>query len=544
MATTTRRGSVDLDTHGLAPSGDAHWNLTAAELYEHTLRANAGQLAAGGSLVVNTAPNTGRSPKDKFIVDEPGAKDRIWWGPVNRPISQEHNALIREDLIDFLNQGDVYVLDAWAGAHPDHRTAIRVVSNSAWHLLFAQTMLIPATADEIPSHNPEVLILHAPEFKADPEKHGTRVSGFVTIDFTGGEILVGGTRYAGEIKKSVFTIMNDRLPQKGVLSMHCSANVGQDGNVAVFFGLSGTGKTTLSTDSERPLIGDDEHGWADDGVFNIEGGCYAKAINLSAESEPVIYATTEMFGSIIENVIMDSETREIDFADSSITENTRVAYPLTSIPGVVEEGRAGTPTAVVLLTADAYGVLPPVAKLTPEQAMYHFLSGYTAKLAGTEVGVTEPQTTFSTCFGAPFLAQDPGVYAKMLGERLAKTGASAWLVNTGWTGGPYGVGKRMPIAATRALVRAAVSGELDNVETRQDPIFGLHIPVAVPGVDSKLLNPVETWDDPAAFEKKAHQLAAQFVKNFEQYEGMVPADVLATAPDPAGEEAPDFGAEG
>jgi phosphoenolpyruvate carboxykinase (ATP) len=405
-------------------------------------------------------------------------------------------------------------------------------------------MLIPATADEIPSHAPEVLILHAPEFKADPEKHGTRVSGFVTIDFTGGEILIGGTRYAGEIKKSVFTIMNDRLPQKGVLSMHCSANVGQDGNVAVFFGLSGTGKTTLSTDSERPLIGDDEHGWADDGVFNIEGGCYAKAINLSAESEPEIYATTEMFGSIIENVVMDPATREIDFADSSVTENTRVAYPLTSIPGVVEAGRAGTPTAVVLLTADAYGVLPPVAKLTPEQAMYHFLSGYTAKLAGTEVGVTEPQTTFSTCFGAPFLAQDPGVYAKMLGDRLAATGASAWLVNTGWTGGPYGVGKRMPIAATRALVRAAVSGELDDVETQQDPIFGLHIPVAVPGVDAKLLNPVETWDDPAAFEKKAHQLAAQFVKNFEQYADMVPAEVLAAAPDPAGEEAPDFGAEG
>jgi phosphoenolpyruvate carboxykinase (ATP) len=545
MATTTnRRGSVALDAHGLAPSGEAHWNLTTAELYEHTLRADAGTLAAGGSLVVNTAPNTGRSPKDKFIVEEPGAKDRIWWGPVNRPISQEHNALIRADLIHYLNAGDVYVLDAWAGAHPEHRTAIRVVSNSAWHLLFAQTMLIPATADEIPSHDPEVLILHAPEFKADPEKHGTRVSGFVTIDFTGGEILIGGTRYAGEIKKSVFTIMNDRLPQKGVLSMHCSANVGQDGNVAVFFGLSGTGKTTLSTDSERPLIGDDEHGWADDGVFNIEGGCYAKAINLSAESEPEIYATTEMFGSIIENVVMDPATREIDFADSSVTENTRVAYPLTSIPGVVEAGRAGTPTAVVLLTADAYGVLPPVAKLTPEQAMYHFLSGYTAKLAGTEVGVTEPQTTFSTCFGAPFLAQDPGVYAKMLGDRLAATGASAWLVNTGWTGGPYGVGKRMPIAATRALVRAAVSGELDDVETQQDPIFGLHIPVAVPGVDAKLLNPVETWDDPAAFDKKAHQLAAQFVKNFEQYADMVPAEVLAAAPDPAGEEAPDFGAEG
>ncbi len=543
-AATPLRGSVDLDAHGLAPSGEAHWNLTTAELYEHAIAAGAGALANGGSLVVNTAPNTGRSPKDKFIVEEPGAKDRVWWGPVNRPIAPEHNAVIREDLVAFLNDGDVYVLDAWAGAHADHRVAVRVVSKSAWHLMFAQTMLIPASADEIPSHDPEVVILHAPEFQADPERHGTRVSGFVTIDFTAGEILIGGTRYAGEIKKSVFTIMNDRLPQKGILSMHCSANVGDDGNVAVFFGLSGTGKTTLSTDSERPLIGDDEHGWADDGVFNIEGGCYAKAINLSAEAEPEIHATTSMFGTIIENVVMDPVTREIDFADGSITENTRVAYPLTSIPGSVPEGRAGTPTAVVLLTADAFGVLPPVAKLTPEQAMYHFLSGYTAKLAGTEVGVTEPQTTFSTCFGAPFLAQDPGVYARMLGERLAATGASAWLVNTGWTGGPYGVGSRMPIAATRALVRAAVNGELDRVETVQDPIFGLHIPTAVPGVDAALLNPVETWGDPAAFETTARRLAAQFVKNFEQYAGMVPAEVLAAAPDPGDEVAPDFGAEG
>ncbi len=543
-AATPKRGAVDLDAHGLSPSGEAHWNLTTAELCERALQAGAAQLTNGGALVVNTAPNTGRSPKDKFIVEEPGEKDRVGWGPVNRPISPEHNARIREDLVAFLNDGDVYVLDAWAGAHPDHRVAVRVVSKSAWHLMFAQTMLIPADADEIPSHDPEVVILHAPEFQADPEVHGTRVSGFVTVDFTAGEILIGGTRYAGEIKKSVFTIMNDRLPQKGILSMHCSANVGDDGNVAVFFGLSGTGKTTLSTDSERPLIGDDEHGWADDGVFNIEGGCYAKAINLSAEAEPEIHATTSMFGTIIENVVMDPATRVIDFADGSITENTRVAYPLTSIPGSVRAGRAGTPTAVVLLTADAFGVLPPVARLTPEQAMYHFLSGYTAKLAGTEVGVTEPQTTFSTCFGAPFLAQDPGVYARMLGERLEATGASAWLVNTGWTGGPYGVDSRMPIAATRALVRAAVNGELDQVETAPDPIFGLHIPVAVPGVDSTLLNPVDTWDDKAAFETTARRLAAQFVKNFEQYAAMVPASVLAVAPDPGDEVAPDFGAEG
>jgi phosphoenolpyruvate carboxykinase (ATP) len=337
--------------------------------------------------------------------------------------------------------------------------------------------------------------------------------------------------------------MNDRLPQKGVLSMHCSANVGQDGNVAVFFGLSGTGKTTLSTDSERPLIGDDEHGWADDGVFNIEGGCYAKAINLSAESEPEIYATTEMFGTIIENVVLDPITREIDFADKSITENTRVADPVSSIPGSVPEKRAGTPTAVVLLTADAYGVLPPISRLTPDQAMYHFLSGYTAKLAGTEVGVTEPQTTFSTCFGAPFLPQRPGVYARMLGERLEQTGASAWLVNTGWAGGAYGVGSRMPIAATRALVRAAISGELDNAETMIDPIFGLHIPVAVAGVDPSLLNPRDAWADKDLYDVTAHKLAAQFVKNFEQYADMVEPSILASAPDPAGEVAPEFGME-
>ena len=542
-ATTARNGSVDLDTHGLAPQGTAYWNLTTAELYEHTIRADAGVMGNGGALIVNTAPNTGRSPKDKFVVQEPGSDERIWWGPVNTPISPANNAQVRADLTAFLNQGDVYVLDAFAGSHPEHRVPVRVISNSAWHVLFAQTMLVNATPDEIAVHTPKVVILHAPEFKADPEVHGTRTTGFVTLDFTAGEILIGGTRYAGEIKKSVFTYMNDRLPEHGVLPMHCSANVSDDGRVAVFFGLSGTGKTTLSTDPERALIGDDEHGWADDGVFNIEGGCYAKANNLSAESEPEIYATTEMFGTIIENVVIDPITREIDFADKSITENTRVAYPVSSIPGSVPEKRAGTPTAVVLLTADAYGVLPPISRLTPDQAMYHFLSGYTAKLAGTEVGVTEPQTTFSTCFGAPFLPQRPGVYARMLGERLEQTGASAWLVNTGWAGGGYGVGSRMPIAATRALVRAAIGGELDNAETTIDPIFGLHIPVAVAGVDPSLLNPRDAWADKDLYDVTAHKLAAQFVKNFEQYADMVAPSVLASAPDPAGEIAPEFGME-
>ena len=537
--TTEERGSVDLGAHGLSPSGTAHWNLTSAELYEHTIRGGNGMLARGGSLVVNTAPNTGRSPKDKFVVQEPHSDQRIWWGPVNQPILPESNAKIREDLVACLNSGDVYVLDAFAGAHPEHRVAVRVISNSAWHLLFAQTMLISATAAEIARHRPELVVLHAPEFEANPDTHGTRSSGFVTINFTAGEILIGGTRYAGEIKKSIFTYMNDRLPEQGVFSMHCSANVGQDGRVAIFFGLSGTGKTTLSTDAERPLIGDDEHGWADDGVFNIEGGCYAKAINLSAESEPEIYATTQMFGTIIENVVLDETTREIDFADASITENTRAAYPLSSIPGSIPEKRAGHPSAVVLLTADAFGVLPPIARLTPDQAMYHFLSGYTAKLAGTEVGVTEPQVTFSTCFGAPFLPQRPGVYAQMLGERIEQTGATAWLVNTGWAGGSYGIGSRMPIATTRALVRAAVSGELDDVETRIDPIFGLHIPIAVAGVDPALLNPRDSWSSPSEYDTAARRLAAQFVKNFEQYAEMVSEGVRAAAPTPGVEIASD-----
>ena len=454
----------------------------------------------------------------------------MWWGP-NQPISPEHNAHIRKDLVSWLSDGrELFVLDAFAGAHPEHRLPLRLVSDSAWHTLFARTMFIPASPEEIAVHQPRAVILHAPEFKADPSVHGTNASGFVTLNLSELEILIGGTRYGGEIKKSIFTLMNDRLPEEGILSMHCSANVADDGRVAVFFGLSGTGKTTLSTDPERRLIGDDEHGWADDGVFNIENGCYAKIINLSAEAEPEIFATTTHFGTVVENAVANPATRVLDLDDDSITENTRAAYPLTQIPGSVPEKRAGTPSTVVMLTADAFGVLPPIARLTPEQAMFHFLSGYTAKLAGTEVGVTEPQTTFSTCFGAPFLPQKPNVYAEMLGERLAKTGAVAYLVNTGWTGGQYGVGSRIPIKATRTLVRAAINGELDNAETRQDPIFGLHVPVSVEGVDPKLLDPIQTWPDPAQFEETAKKLADAFRENFTQYEGMVSPDVVAAGP--------------
>ncbi|MGB1376307.1 MAG: phosphoenolpyruvate carboxykinase (ATP), partial [Miltoncostaeaceae bacterium] len=520
-------GPVGLDAHGINTSGTIHWNPTTEEIYEHALRRGEGEISAGGPLLVNTAPNTGRSPKDKFTVKEPGSDDRVWWGP-NQPISPEHNAHLRKDLVSWLSDGrELFVLDAFAGAHPEHRLPLRLVSDSAWHTLFARTMFIPASPEEIAVHQPRAVILHAPEFNADPSTHGTNASGFVTLNLTELEILIGGTRYGGEIKKSIFTLMNDRLPEEGILSMHCSANVADDGRVAVFFGLSGTGKTTLSTDPERRLIGDDEHGWADDGVFNIENGCYAKIINLSAEAEPEIFATTHHFGTVVENAVANPATRVLDLDDDSITENTRAAYPLTQIPGSVPEKRAGIPSTVVMLTADAFGVLPPIARLTPEQAMFHFLSGYTAKLAGTEVGVTEPQTTFSTCFGAPFLPQRPNVYAEMLGERLASTGATAYLVNTGWTGGQYGVGSRMPIKATRTLVRAAINGELDTAETRQDPIFGLHVPVSVTGVDPKLLDPIQTWPDPAQFEETAKKLAAAFRENFQQYTSMVSPEVVA-----------------
>ncbi|MSO43762.1 MAG: phosphoenolpyruvate carboxykinase (ATP) [Thermoleophilia bacterium] len=528
MSTTT--GAVGLDAHGVTTAGTVYGNPTTEELYEHALRRGEGVICEGGAFLVNTAPNTGRSPKDKFTVREAGSEDRVWWGP-NQPIAPANNDVLRGDLAAHLSDGrELFVLDAFAGSHPEHRLALRLVSDSAWHVLFARTMFIPATPEEIAVHVPQALILHSPSFQADPATHGTNSSGFVTLNLTTREILIGGTRYGGEIKKSIFTLMNDRLPETGVLSMHCSANVNSEGRVAVFFGLSGTGKTTLSTDPERALIGDDEHGWADDGVFNIENGCYAKIINLSAESEPEIFATTTHFGTVIENAVMNPVSRRLDLDDDSITENTRAAYTLTQIPGSVPEKRAGIPSTVVMLTADAFGVLPPIARLTPEQAMFHFLSGYTAKLAGTEVGVTEPQTTFSTCFGAPFLPQRPNVYAEMLGERLDKTGATAWLVNTGWTGGAYGVGSRMPIKATRLLVRAAIAGDLDHAETRQDPIFGLHVPVNVPGVDPALLDPKQTWPDPAAFDDTARKLAAAFRDNFTQYEAMVSAAVIAAGP--------------
>jgi phosphoenolpyruvate carboxykinase (ATP) len=512
--TTTPSG---LEGHGLEPDGRVYWNPTTSVLYTHALAREEATLAEGGPLVVDTGKHTGRSAKDKFFVRESESEDRIAWGDVNQEISEEHFEGLREKVVEELNSGDLYVIDAHAGADPAHRLNVRVLTGSPWHALFAKTLFIDPDPADLASFEPDALVLHAPVVEAEPDEDGTRSETFIVLHPSRGEVVIGGTEYAGEIKKSVFTVMNDRLPLEGVFPMHCSANVDAEGRVAIFFGLSGTGKTTLSADPDRRLIGDDEHGWGDSGVFNFEGGCYAKVIRLSPDAEPEIYKATNSFGTVLENVIVD-ERGVIDLNDSSKTENTRAAYQLEQISNAVPEKRAGHPSAVVFLTADAFGVLPPIARLTRDQALFYFLTGFTAKLAGTEIGVTEPQPTFSCAFGAPFLPQQPTVYARMLGEKLDEHGSAVWLVNTGWTGGPYGEGQRMPIAATRALLRAALSGELDGVEYREDPIFGFEVPVEVPGVDSSLLDPRSTWRDPDAYDEKARYLAGRFKENFEKFD--------------------------
>jgi phosphoenolpyruvate carboxykinase (ATP) len=518
MATSTKEGGrVGLAEHGIEPTQAVHWNPTTSLLYNHAVERGEGLIVEGGPLAVDTGKHTGRSPKDKFVVRESGSKDRIWWGDVNADISEEHFEALRERAVEHLGRSDLYVVDAFAGADPKHRIAVRVVTNHPYHALFARTMFIDPTEDELAEFEPQALVLHAPELESDPGRDGTRTGTFVVLHPSREEVLIGGTFYAGEIKKSIFTLMNDRLPLEGVFPMHCSANVGDAGDVATFFGLSGTGKTTLSADPERKLIGDDEHGWGDEGVFNFEGGCYAKVIRLSAEAEPEIYKTTRMFGTILENVVVD-ECGVLDLDDDSKTENTRAAYKLEQIANALPAKRAGHPSSAIFLTADAFGILPPIARLTRDQAMYWFLSGFTAKLAGTEIGVKEPQPTFSACFGAPFLPQPPVVYARLLAKKLDEHGTHVWLVNTGWTGGQYGEGERMPIKATRALLRAALAGELDGVEYRTDDVFGFEVPVDVPGVDSKLLDPRGTWHDPDAYDAKAGELAAMFRDNFAQFD--------------------------
>jgi phosphoenolpyruvate carboxykinase (ATP) len=531
IATTTEPEShLDLADRGLHPTGSVVWNPSTPELYTDALLRGEGRLAEGGPLVVDTGRHTGRSPRDKFVVREPESEDRIWWQG-NGEISEEHFEQLRDKVVAHLESQDrIYVVDAFAGADPEQRIGVRVVTDHPYHALFAKTLFIDPSEEELADFSPEALVLHAPSVEADPREEGTRTGTFVLLHPTRVEVVVGGTFYAGEIKKSIFTVMNDRLPLRGVFPMHCSANVGPAGDVAIFFGLSGTGKTTLSADPERSLIGDDEHGWSDSGVFNIEGGCYAKVIRLSPTAEPEIYKTTRTFGTILENVIVD-ERGVLDLDDDSKTENTRAAYKLEQIANALTTKRAGHPRSVVFLTADAFGILPPIARLSPEQALFYFLSGYTAKVAGTEIGVTEPQATFSTCFGAPFLPQPPAVYARMLGGRLAKHGSTVWLVNTGWTGGPYGEGRRMPIEATRAMLRAALSGGLDAVSVRVDPVFGFEVPREVPGVDSTLLEPRSTWRDPAAYDRKARALARMFQENFAKFADTVDDEVAAAGPE-------------
>jgi phosphoenolpyruvate carboxykinase (ATP) len=502
---------------GLTPTGAVHWNLRTAALYEAAVRRGEGKVAAGGPLAAVTTPHTGRSPNDKFIVREPSCERHIWWGKINQPMEPDHYSALKRDVISYLAGKELFVRDVFGGADPVHRVQVRFVTENAWHALFVYNMFLRPGAGELEGFTPDFTVLHAPHLQADPKRHGTRSGTFVVLNLAERTVLIGGTRYAGEMKKSIFTLLNYVYPRQGILSMHCSANVGREGDVAIFFGLSGTGKTTLSAESTRGLIGDDEHGWSDEGVFNFEGGCYAKVIKLSAEGEPEIYATTRMFGTILENVVLDEDTREVDLDRADITENTRASYPIQYIPNHVLGGQSGHPSHLVFLTADAFGVLPPIARLTPEQAMYQFLAGYTAKVAGTERGVTEPQPTFSACFGAPFLPLHPAEYARMLGERIARHGVHCWLVNTGWTGGPHGEGHRIRLGYTRAMVRAALEGQLAQVDTRPDPVFGFAVPTAVPGVPAEVLDPRGTWRDASRYDAQARKIAEMFRQNFAQY---------------------------
>ncbi len=531
-AGTQHRGSADgLSKQGLAPTGQVHWNLIAAELVEAAIRRGEGRLAAMGPFVAVTSPHTGRSPNDKFVVREASSEADVDWGKVNQPITPDFYNVLLADVKGYLNElPELFVQDLYCGADPASRLSVRYILPNAWHGSFVRNMFIRPALEELAGFAPNFTVYHAPEFQADPARHGTRTGTFIVLNLAERTILIGGTRYAGELKKSMFTVMNYLLPKSGQLSMHCSANIGANGDTALFFGLSGTGKTTLSADPERSLIGDDEHGWSPEGVFNFEGGCYAKAINLSPEQEPDIYATTRMFGTVLENVVLDPVTREVQFDDQSITENTRVSYPLPYIRNHVPSGRGGHPKHVVFLTADAFGVLPPISKLTPEQAMFYFLSGYTAKVAGTERGVTEPQATFSACFGAVFLVWHPTKYAEMLGKLLEEHNAQVWLVNTGWSGGAYGVGKRMKLAHTRAMVRAAVAGKLDATATVAHPIFGLAMPTHIEGVPDEVLDPRRTWSDAAAYDAQATKLAGMFHENIKKFGAAVKPEILAAGP--------------
>lgn len=528
---TSEGKKCTLENQGIQGVKKVFWNLTAPELVEEALKRGEAKLAAHGPLVALTGKYTGRSPNDKFIVEESVSKNHVWWGKVNRPFSPEKFDKLYAKVIDYLKGKELFALDCYAGADTAFRVPIRVINEYAWQNLFAQNMFVrlPKQSDHL-GHVPEYTVIAVPNFKADPAVDGTNSEAFIIPNFAKKVIIIGGTQYAGEIKKSIFTLLNYLLPLKGVMSMHCSANIGAKGDTAVFFGLSGTGKTTLSADPERNLIGDDEHGWSNNGVFNFEGGCYAKAINLSAQAEPEIYATTRRFGTVLENVVMDEVTREVDLDDGSLTENTRASYPVDFIPNCVESGVGGQPKNIIMLTCDAFGVLPPVSKLTPAQAMYHFVSGYTAKVAGTERGIKEPQATFSACFGGPFMIHHPGVYAKLLGQKIAEQKANCWLVNTGWSGGPYGVGKRVSIKDSRAIIKAILNGQLSEAKTRKDTVFGFEVPTACPGVASEILDPRNTWADKAAYDAKAKHLAELFHTNFKEFASEVAPEIVGAGP--------------
>ncbi|KQT53541.1 phosphoenolpyruvate carboxykinase [ATP] [Methylobacterium sp. Leaf456] len=516
---------------GLTDLAAVHWNLEAPRLYEESLKRGEAQLARGGALVATTGSHTGRSPKDKYVVRDATTENEIWWDN-NGSITREQFTTLLEDFRTHAKGKELFAQDLFGGADPAHRVRARVYTEFAWHSLFIRNLLIRPERDELVAYVPELTIIDLPSFQADPARHGCRSKTVIAIDFAQKIVLIGGSAYAGEMKKSIFTYLNYVLPGAGVMPMHCSANAALDetGDSALFFGLSGTGKTTLSNDSSRKLIGDDEHGWGKDGIFNFEGGCYAKTIRLSRNAEPEIYATTERFGTVMENVVIDPATRAPDFDDASLTENTRCAYPLDFIANASATGRAGHPKNIVMLTCDAFGVMPPIAKLSGAEAMYHFLSGYTAKVAGTERGLTAPEATFSTCFGAPFMPRHPSVYGNLLRDLIAEHGVDCWLVNTGWTGGGVGTGRRMPIRVTRRLLSAALDGSLSQVEFRRDPYFGFAVPVEVPGVEMQVLSPVETWTNKAAFADTATRLVTMFRENFKRFESHVDADVRAAEP--------------
>ncbi|BAT59277.1 phosphoenolpyruvate carboxykinase [ATP] [Variibacter gotjawalensis] len=528
--TGVKNTAFGADKFGFKDLKAVHWNLTEAPLVEESVRRGEAELTADGALTADTGQHTGRSPKDKFVVIDAMTKDTVWWDNNGKITPEQFNAL-HEDFIAHATGRELFAQDLYGGADPAHRIKTRVYTELAWHSLFIRTMLIRPERKELASFTPELTIVDLPSFKADPKRHGVRSETIIAIDFSRKIVLIGNSSYAGEMKKSVFTTLNYYLPGKAIMPMHCSANVGSKGDSALFFGLSGTGKTTLSADAARTLIGDDETGWSPEGIFNFEGGCYAKTINLSAEAEPEIFAATNRFGSVLENVPINADTRLPDFTDQSKTENTRSAYPLHYIPNASKTGRAGHPKNIIMLAADAFGVMPPIAKLTPSQAMYHFLSGYTAKVAGTEKGLVGVEPEFSTCFGSPFLPRHPTEYGQLLKKLIAEHKVDCWLVNSGWTSGIYGVGHRMPIKATRALVTAALDGSLKNVEFRTDPYFGFAVPVSVPGVDAKLLDPSKTWADPKEFDETAKKLVRMFQKNFEKFEKHVDADIRAAQPE-------------